>query len=263
MTEHHPKDDQRSVDDLVNTAITETNEEFAWQAVCALHWRGSREVLQRANVLCVSASIKERRLGADILGQLGLPERTFPAESFDLLRSMLQVGEQADVLQAALVGLSHHGNADAVPFACEFSTHPDPEVRHAAVLALTGHETPPAIDCLISLCDDVDAHVRDWATCALGSQCELDTPAIRDALSQRLKDPDDDARGEALVGLAQRNDERVIAALKKELSSESVGKLAIEAAEAIASKELHSYLIALREWWDVDPELLERAIAAS
>jgi hypothetical protein len=65
------------------------------------------------------------------------------------------------------------------------------------------------------------------------------------------------------VGLTQRKNVREIAALKIELESDCVGRLAIEAAELIASNELHSLLVDLRGWWDVDINLLERAIEAS
>jgi len=258
-----PKDDPRTVDELVNAALGETDEEIAWNAVCALHWNGTFEALCRAEVLCASHCAKERRLGADILGQLGIPERTFPKECCELLRAMLKVSEVAAVLQAVLVALSHQNDADAIPIVANFSTHPDSEVRHAAVLALSGHETPLALESLISLSNDAVAHVRDWATFALGTLVETDTPAIRHALADRLDDSDNDTRGEALVGLAARKDERVVEALKRELSSECIGSLAIEAAELIGSAELHSHLIALQDWWDVDPELLERAISAT
>ncbi len=258
-----PSNDPRSVDDLVNCALNESDDEAAWDAVCALHWRGSREVMRRAETLCGSPCVQERRLGANILGQLGVPDSTFPVECSKRLRSMLKNAEEASVLQAVFVGISHQNDAEAVPLVVEFSTHTDPDVRHAVVLALTGHETPVATECLISLSMDLDANVRDWATFALGTLIELDTPAIRDALADRLSDSDDDTRGEALVGLARRKDERVIDALKKELSSDSVGALAVEAAEMIASNDLVPHLVALRTWWDVDTELLEQAILAS
>ncbi len=262
-TEAHPDNDHRTVDELINAALSNTDEEVAWNAVCALHWRGSDEVLQRARELCVSPCSQERKRGADILGQLGVPERTFPVECAQQLRSMLKKSEEADVLCAALVGLSHQDDMESIPQVASFATHPDSEVRYAVVLALTGHETPLAIESLISLRNDSDANVRDWSTFGLGTQLDLDTPAIRDALADRLDDPDDDTRGEALMGLARRKDKRVINALKQELASENVGTMAIEAAELIASKDLYSCLVALQEWWDIDPELLEQAISVS
>lgn len=76
MTPHLPgKDDHRPVDVLVNAALTETDEEARWNIVAALHWRGTREVLEWAEQLCHSRCPEERRLAADILGQLGVPDR--------------------------------------------------------------------------------------------------------------------------------------------------------------------------------------------
>jgi hypothetical protein len=63
--------------------------------------------------------------------------------------------------------------------------------------------------------------------------------------------------------LAKRNDLRVIAALKLELESDCIGCLAIEAVERIASDEIYRLLVDLRGWWDIDIDLLERAIEAS
>ena len=47
-----------------------------------------------------------------------------------------------------------------------------------------------------------------------------------------------------------------------ELKSESVYALAVEAAQLIADPQLYADLCVLREWWDVDKELLEDAISA-
>ena len=46
----------------------------------------------------------------------------------------------------------------------------------------------------------------------------------------------------------------------RELTSRLVGSLAVEAAEMIRAPELHPGLVALRDWWDVDPALLDDAI---
>jgi hypothetical protein len=73
-----------------------------------------------------------------------------------------------------------------------------------------------------------------------------------EALVSRLVDSYDDARGEALVGLARRKDERVIEPLIKELTSENVGLLALEAAEDVASPRLLPSLLLLKEAWSED-----------
>ena len=40
--------DPRSIDELVRTALTEPDENIAWNAVAALHFRGTKEVLEKA-----------------------------------------------------------------------------------------------------------------------------------------------------------------------------------------------------------------------
>jgi HEAT repeat protein len=247
---------------LIAAILSGPDEDRAWDALGALHWRGTHEVLDWAVRLCQSFCAVERRVGADILGQLGVPERAFPEPCFHTLLSMLEREQDHAVLASILVALSHFHKPEAIGPASRFRRHADPDVRHGVVDALTGHEDARAIDFLIELTGDPETHVRDWATFALGSQVEMDTPALREALVERLADEDDDTRCEALVGLARRGDRRVRTALCKELESDSVGSLAVEAAALIGDPELHPALIALRNWWDVDEELLEEAIEA-
>lgn len=255
--------DVRSTEELVSFALSELSEELAWQAVTVLHFRGTEEVLEQAKRLSASSCNRERRLGADILGQLGVPDRTFPVECTDILCRMLSVEEDAQVLASILIALSFQNCADAISLVTRCSDHSDPTVRHAVVAALASAECPDAITSLVRLSRDADDDVRDWATFTLGTLFETDTQQIRDALFDRIADRHNDTRGEALLGLARRNDSRVIDALITELGSDRVGALAVEAAEALASPELCQHLVNLQQWWDVDPHLLARAIEAS
>jgi HEAT repeat protein len=113
---------------------------------------------------------------------------------------------------------------------------------------------------LILLSEDEDESVRDWATFSLGSQGDVDTPGVRQALYRRLEDADFDTRSEAMVALAQRKDQRVIPFIAGALANDTVGALAVEAASAIGSPDLLPALLELRSWWDVDVKLLETAI---
>lgn len=255
-------EDVRTIDELVNFALSEVSEELAWQAVSVLHRRGTAEVLQYAKRLSTSPCDRERRLGADILGQLGVPDRTFPIECATILRGILDTEQDTAVLSSILIALSFQNCADAIPLAVRFSSHSSANVRHAVVLVLATEECPTAVTCLVRMSRDTDNNVRDWATFALGTLFDTDTPEIRDALFDRVADPHDDTRGEALVGLARRSDPRVIDGVKTELAYDCVGSLAVEAAEAIASAELRQQLLNLQKWWDVDQDLLARAIAA-
>jgi HEAT repeat protein len=260
--ERRMKHDPRPLEELIATALTEPDEDLAWEAVCVLHFRGSKQVLGRASELCRSPQIAERRLGANILGQLGLPERTFPSECLEILLAMLNGESDASVLQATLVALWHLAQPEAIDPALQLRRHFDPEVRHAVVLALTGYDDNRAIEGLIELSQDEDSDVRDWATFGLGTQIDLDTPAIRQALFQRLTDVDQDTRGEAMVGLAKRKDPRVIWAISEELASDSVSRLAVEAAQCTAAPGLHAQLVALRDRFDIHDAFLEEAIQA-
>jgi HEAT repeat protein len=175
---------------------------------------------------------------------------------------MLRHEADPEVLHSILIALGHLGEPESIKPASCFRWHHSPDVRYGVVQALTGHEDPLAIQSLIELSKDDDARVRDWATFGLGQQVDSDTPSLREALIERLTDSDEDARGEALIGLARRGDRRLIPALIDELESESVGMLAVESAELIADPQLYSSLVALRDWWDVNADLLEAAILA-
>jgi len=255
-------DDPRSVDELFAAALRDPEENETWNAIWALQARATSQVLERAIELGSSFCAFERRLGAHILAQFGGPDRKFEEECLRTLLRLLEREPDETVIEAILTALSHRKRADVIVPAYQFRAHACPEIRHAVVHALTGHEDDLAISALIELTRDPVAHVRDWATFGLGTLMDVDSPEIREAFVACLSDPDNHTRCEALVGLARRHDRRVLPALRSALDSESVWTLEVEAASHIAAPELLPLLIHLREWWDVDSDLLEEAILA-
>ncbi|MCI5142434.1 MAG: lyase, partial [Candidatus Electrothrix sp. ATG1] len=107
---------------------------------------------------------------------------------------------------------------------------------------LSCHDDQRAIDALIPLCQDVDQDIRQWAVFALGSQTDMDTPGLREALVTVLDDTDHEIRGEALVGLARRQDPRAFQAILNEWNSAGISILSVEAAEALADPNFIPYL---------------------
>ncbi|MCA9259834.1 MAG: HEAT repeat domain-containing protein [Planctomycetales bacterium] len=213
MSAPAPENDTRSVAELVLVALGDADENTAWDAVSALHWRGTKEVLEAAQELCRSACQRERKLGCDILGQIGIPDRTFPEDCVGTLLDMLACEANSAVLRSIFIAFSHLADERGAAAATAYAKYDDPAVRRAVVLALGSSDSEATIASLLSLSTDADSNVRDWATFPLAQQTEADSSAIRDALAARLADVDADTRGEALVGLANRGDSRAIAAI--------------------------------------------------
>lgn len=243
-------------------AAVREDEDARWHCVVALQAGGSETAFRQAAAWSTSPLPLERALGADILGQLGGSGESSPFRdrALPLLVPLLR-DPDAVVLRAATIALGHLELRDQLEPLVALATHSEAGVRHGVVLALSGNDAPLAIATLIQLSADEDEHVRDWATFGLGSQTDLDTPELRDALAARLDDPNGDARAEAFTGLARLRDARAHAPILRELRSELVGKLAVEAARDFPSPVFLDALLQLTSWWDVDSEFLESAIA--
>jgi len=256
--------DPRATAKLITLALTTVDEEAAWEPVVVLHYRANREVLKAAHELSLSDCPTERELAANILGQLGVPDRIYPKEAIGLLLNMLEREQVDAVLQAIGVALGHQDTPLTIEPMTLLRNHSSAEVRWSVAYALAGQEDERAIQALIELSEDPDGGVRDWATFALGSQLELDTPAIREALARRLEDPHEEAQGEAMIGLAKRGDTRVVEPVLRELTSDQVRVYAIEAAGLIGDPRLYSALLDMRQECTDDcysATLLKEAIA--
>ena len=249
--------DPRTFAELVQCALTESDGDRAWEAILVCHFRPTREVFDAATGLCVSANPKERGLGADILGQFGCFEKQpypFFDETVERLVAMLSGEQDPEVLNAIGFGLSHRQDARGVEPLSKLKCHPHEDVRHAVVMGLDGQTEPLAIQTLIDLTRDEVTKVRDSATFTLGQCCDIDTPAIREALWQRTDDPDDTTRSDALLGLAQRHDERIIPKLIAELRREAFCIFLIGAAGNLGSPLLLEVLYELKGFTIDEPD---------
>lgn len=164
--------------------------------------------------------------------------------------------DEADhhVLQSCIVALGHLSYLEGVQTICGFSSHPSADLRHAVAVALGGmaDEDSNAASALLKLMQDPDDDVRDWATFGIGVLSELDTPAIRDALYQRLDDGHFETHCEAMTGLGKRKDMRVLPALLKYFNEGWEGPSSAEAATVLL--ELDS------EPTDWTPEMFAKAL---
>jgi HEAT repeat protein len=197
-------------------------DEAAWDAVSALRRRGTDEVFHLAVNYCESAVPLERARGLNVLAELGAgrpqSERPHAGESVTIAIEHLR-DEDPMVSDAAAWALAHLGGDAAISALITLRENADPDIRWAVANGLNGSERADAIAAIIELMDDPDDNVRDWATFALGTQCGVDTPEIREALRKRLSDSYVMARNEAVWGLAQHKDPQGIRMVIERLSA--------------------------------------------
>jgi HEAT repeat protein len=234
-------------DEELHLVIVEKKCDEKRAAASQLTIRGGKANFKKAIEFCNSKNPYVRVEGAHILGQLGTPKRPFKMESTPILINLLEHDSNENVRASAAAALGHIENPEVVPILVKHVADPSEQVRHDLAFALGCYSMPEVIDPLIALSNDPNQAVRSWATFGLGTCIELDNKKIREALYARLSDIDPEVRGEALIGLAERKDPRVIENIKKELSGKFYGNWAIEAAGIIKEPSFVLLLESLRE----------------
>jgi HEAT repeat protein len=235
-------------DDALHKVILQGEKDEKHAAASTLTTRGGRTNFRKAVEFCRSTDPSVREQGAFVLGQLGTPERPYSEESVPILISLLENDPDEDVRAAAAFALGHLGNPQAISHLIDYANDESVEIKFGVAFSLgCFFESPEVVAPLISLSADADEDVRNWATFGLGTCLDIDTKELRDALVARLSDEAPEIRGEALVGLAKRKDERVIEPLKRELSGEFFGDWCLEAAELMSDPVFYPLLLSLRE----------------
>lgn len=234
-----------SVKSFVGMALQNWGSDESWKAISELQMCGSPEALILATRLAESRNYRKRALGLYMASQLRRRQKRC-----SLWKHRVCVGGDArnafdwicsEVLFAAISGVGHRPHPLALPELIKFASHPDQKIRFEVAVALGHYSEPDSIDALLRLAKDDSDAVRDWATFGIGSMLEVDNSKVRDLLWANLQDNDEGVRGEALVGLAVRKDERIIPILL-ELLDTNCRVFELTASESLASPLLLEHL---------------------
>ena len=239
---------------LLGIALQDWNSDESWQAIAELQMRGSPESLAIASRFAKCRNWRKRALGLYVASQLcRSPKKweTIGRAEYALweTQAMLLAGLRDDcveVVRAAISGFAHRPHKSALPNLIGFASHPDQQIRLQVAITLGSYIEVESIDALLRLATDISDDVRNWATFSIGSMHRADNPNIRDLLWRNLQDRDENVRGEAVVGLAIRKDERVASVLL-ELLDIDCGVFELNAAERMASPLLLDRLNALKK----------------
>jgi HEAT repeat protein len=231
-----------SVDELFGVVVREADDDARWAAIRELHALGTREVFERAAQLCRGTDATTRNAGADILGQLS----AYSDEATAILTSMLDDGDPG-VVECVVHALGQQQDARTIEALARAAQHDASNVRWAVATALEdliGDERAERV--LLSLMRDGDTSVRDRATFAVGSLSDHDTPRIRAALFERLRDDDRCVANEAALGLARRKDARAIPYIAVAVESAD-GEELEEAVDEITAPDMLTDLLKARD----------------
>jgi HEAT repeat protein len=220
---------------FAETLLGDYEDDKPWDAVQSLRRIGTREVFNKAAAWTESVEPLERARGLDVIAQLGKTadhrSNSFPQESYDIAIKVVRREREVQPLNSAIAALGHIDDPRAVPLIAGFHSHPSETIRFTVACSLGCFPNDPlSVRTLLTLMEDADADVRDWATFGLGVLGDQDSSEIREVLSRRLNDEDVDAREEALVGLAKRHDTHILGHLINELEQTTITDRVVEAA---------------------------------
>lgn len=272
MTENSPPENTKPEIENEHWAAIESLRDIesddTWEHLGRLRKIASPAVVKKSLDWCSDPDPFRRSIGISVLAQLGSHGKLYPNEASSIIRQMVATETDVEVLSSLISAVSFREVIDAIPWLVQLADHEAEDIRWRIAWALPIRPEPhdqhyeASIEVLLRLSRDAESRVRDWATFSLATQIEEDSPRVRDALLARVDDADFDTRSEAMIGLARCCDPRGIPPLIAALTSDRVGELAVEAAESYADPQLQPALLKLKKWWDINPELLERAIAA-
>jgi len=225
--------ERKSTEELFAATLEgEDDDDAPWEAVTVLRLRGGAEVFDQAKLYCGSEDVKARARGLSVLAQLDCSkpdaERPFRTECVSIAIEHIRESDE-EIVRCAAWALSHLGTERALATLADLRNHPDADVRHAVANCIELRKHPEGVKILIALMEDRNEVVRDWATFALGNAGDVteggarhftNSPEIRAAFRARLDDSYQEARREAIWGLALRSDPLGVKLLLKHLESE-------------------------------------------
>lgn len=246
---------------IISRLINNKTDKSRWENIRTLRQRPSEELFLKSVELTKSDNTKIRKIGVDILAQLGLSPRPFLKETLKVYFELLEIETDPDVLMSLLYSIGHNNDEldkEQIDKICSFIDNENSWVKEGLVYALLGIDNLTAIETLIKLSSDKLSHIRNWATFGLGSQIERNNKNIREALWNRVNDKHQETKLEAIVGLAKRKDNRVNEVIKREIIDGEYGTLLFEAILEIKDNEflplLKENLKSIKNDKNINPE---------
>lgn len=229
-------------------------EDQYWSIIRQLHLSATPETVLLGQKFYQSLNWHKRLLAVNIFNQLLIKDKTgghahtpYALEESQAILCEALNETNMEIIGSAICGLGHRPTPRALPHLISFASHEDASIRYHLACTLGSYDDNLAIDTLVKLATDEDDDVRNWATFELGSiHTDIDNQIIREVLWHNVFDENHDVSGEALKGLAERKDLRIIDVLKERLTPDC-WVYEFDAAELMADPSLYPYLESIQK----------------
>ncbi len=231
---------------IFNRLLNNKTHKTYWDNISELRRRPNQEVFEKAYEFAKSDFDKQKIIGLDVLQQLGFDPRYNKKETVELHFELLEKEQSDNVLKSIFHGIGHNNDElskKQISKLVEFKTIKNTDIKHALISALSGLDNSDAINTLIEFTEHKTSTIRNWATFGIGTLIESDNIEIRNALWKRTGDTDFETKSEAIVGLANRKDEKIKYVIKSELENGDYGTLLFEAILTLDDKDFLPLLI--------------------
>ena len=228
-----------SIDKIISRLKTIKSRKSYWEYISILRKRPSEDVFIKCKELIDSDEFINKKIGIDVLAQLGLPPRKFLKQTLKIYFDLLKTENNPEVLMSVLYGISHNKenlSESRIKILCSFTKNDNKLNKEGLVAALIGIENELAIETIIKLSSDKISHIRNWATFGLGTLLTIDNEKLRTALWNRVNDKHQETKLEAIAGLANRKDERINDIIIRELKSGEMGPLLLDSVLEMKNK---------------------------
>lgn len=120
-------------DKLLSRLINNKTDRTRWDNISVLRKRPSQELFVNCVELIKSNNPKIRKIGIDILAQLGLPPRPFLKETLNIYFDLLEIETDPDVLMSLLYSIGHNNenlDNDQIEKICRFIHYDNRRRQH-------------------------------------------------------------------------------------------------------------------------------------
>ena len=223
-------------------SLHSNDSDVRYAAARELQTRNDGNTLEVTLRLIESPNYKLRAISTFILGQLKLSSGD--DEAVTLLLCALAVKDKSAVVRCGAVAALGHictntpiYNRTVIQLLKITTYDKSPSVRHSTAFALSSIDMPETEGLLLKLIKDSDSDVIDWGLFSMNCR-GYDSQEIRDILFAYLSNEHEGIKMEAIHGLTQRKDERVIPFLRDAIKAGEIYAYTVDAVTALGDQSL-------------------------